>query len=309
MPYPHRRRLRRRHPSIHDRRSNESSVSAASEPFYDGSRSFGIDGSWIDGPNRPTPTTAALRRLQDKRAAPQSKPSRLDLEEAFGLIHEALESTHITTIPCLGRSSDTESRFSARDLPFMVFDDLDRKLFRSTLKGNVHLTWANLPQGVRGRTSRPGLRGRPRITIKLSLRVAKDRAATLGVLLHQMIHAYYLQSCGHKNKGVVGKGHDLRHKEEYENLRRSIKEHFLPGEKPVWDAANDLLPVEANVSYYPPEAGCSDCYYRSSCVKKVSVDRWRMAALALAIARSARRVASGSGGEGGSNDSSNRSAE
>jgi hypothetical protein len=309
MPYSHRRRLRHRHSSIHDRRSNERSASAASEPFYDGSRSFGIEGSWIDGPNRPTPSTAALRRLQDKRAAPQSKPSRFHLEEAFGLMHEALESTYITTIPCLGRSSDTGTHFSVRDLPFMVFDDLDKKLFRSTLKGNVYLTWASLPHGVRGRTSRPGLHGRPRITIKLSFRVAKDRAATIGVLLHQMIHAYYLQSCGHKNKGVVGKGHDLRHNEEFENLCRSIKEHFLPGEKPVWDAANDLLPVEADVSYYPPEAGCSDCYYRSSRIKKVKVDRWRIAAVALAIARSARRVASGSGGEGGSNDGNNRSAE
>jgi len=309
MTYPYRRRSRYHRSSFHDRHSNERPASAESEPFYDGSRSHGVEGSWIDGPNHPTPSAESLHRLQDKGAPPHSKPSRLDLEEAFGLMHEALQNTHITTIPCLARSSDWGSHFSGRDLPFMVFGDLDRKLFRSTLEGNVYLKWASLPRGVRGRTSRPGLDGRPRITIKLSHRVAKDRAATLGVLLHQMIHACYLQSCGHKNKGVIGKGHDLRHKEEFENLRRSIKEHFLPGEKPVWDAANDLLPVEAEVSYYRPEAGCSDCYYRYSKVKQVNVDRWRMAALALAIARSARRAASGSGSEGGLNDSNIRSQE
>ena len=303
---PRRHRVPHRH-----RRSDERYTAASSERFNDGGRSYGVQGSWVDGPDYPAPSAATLHRLQDKGAAPRSYPPRLDLEEAFGLAHEALEKSKVTTVPCINKSPRREIYYWKYDLPFMVFDDLDRKLFRSVLQGNVYLTWASLPRGVDARTSRAGLRGRPRITIELSHDIAEGRAATLGILLHQMIHAYYLQCCGHKNRGVDGKGHDLCHKEEFHNLRRSIREHFLPGESSVWEAANDLSPglSRKHLRSYVPEAGSSDCYCRSPQAKKKSVNRWRMYALALAIAKSARRAANDRGSDGSSEDGGNQSAQ
>lgn len=229
MSHSYGRRRSHHHPSHHGRRSNAHSLTANPQSFYDGSCSYGIQGSWINGPDYPGPNTTLLRQLQDKRAAPQSSASSMELREAFGLAHEALGNDKITTIPCLGRTSQQEVYYAKLNLPFMVFDDLDTMLFRSMLRGNVYLTWANLPTGLYARTSRPNLHGRPRITIELNLHLNRDRATVIGVLLHQMIHAYYLQCCGHKNKGVIVKGHDLRHREEFCNLRRSIREYFLPG--------------------------------------------------------------------------------
>lgn len=270
------------------------------ESIYDCGDSYGILGSWINGPHSSSPDSASLHNLQEKGAAPRSPPTRLDLEEAFGLAHEALENVKITTVPCLERNTG-RIHYSGYDLPFAVFNDLDTLFFRSRLKGNVYLTWARLPRGVYARTSRPGFHGTPRITIELSRYAANIRSATLGILLHQMIHAYYLQSCGHKNKGVAGKGHDLRHKEEFESLRVSIKEHFLPGENSVWTAAKDLLPGKPRVShrYYYPEAGRSDCYCRSSQLKQGEIDRWRTTALAFFMAKAAHQATSGRNSDGG----------
>lgn len=294
MSHSYGRRRSHRYPSHHGRRSNPHSSAANSESFYDGSCSYGIEGSWINGPDHPAPSFALLRQLQDKGAAPQSSPSCMELGEAFGLAHEALGNDKITAVPCLGKASWQEVYYAKLDLPFMVFDDLDRKLFRSMLRGNVYLTWASLPTGSHARTSRPNLNGRPRITIELNWQLRRNRAATLGVLLHQMIHAYYLQCCGHKNKGVIGRGHDLRHKEEFYNLSCSIREHFLPGESLVWDAAKNNFPRHTWISsrYYVPEAGCSNCYCKSITMKKRDLDQWRDSALALTIAKIARDAAS-----------------
>ena len=294
MPQSHGPHRSYRYSTHHGRRSNAHSTAANSESFYDGSCSYGIEGSWINGPDCPVPSTALLRQLQDKRAAPQCSASCMELGEAFGLAHEASGNDKITKIPCLDKTLKQEVYYAKLDLPFMVFDDLDKKLFRAVLKGNVYLTWARLPTGSHARTSRPNLHGRPRITIELNWHLSRNRAATLGVLLHQMIHAYYLQCCGHKNKGVVGRGHDLRHKEEFYNLRRSIREHFLPGESLVWDAAKNLLPGQTCISsrYYVPEAGCSDCYCKSLPIKRRDIDQWRVSALALTIAKIARGDAS-----------------
>lgn len=294
MPHSYGRRRSHRYLSHHGRRSDPHSSASNSESFYDGSCSYGIEGSWINGPDYPAPSTALLHQLQDKGAAPQSSPSCMELGEAFGLAHEAFGNNKITAVPCFGKDSWQEVYYAKLDLPFMVFDDLDKKLFRSMLRGNVYLTWANLPTGLHARTSRPNLHGRPRITIELNWHLSRNRAATLGVLLHQMIHAYYLQCCGHKNKGVIGRGHDLCHKEEFYNLSRSIREHFLPGETVVWDAAKNTFPRHTWISsrYYVPEAGCSNCYCKSTPTKKKDIDRWRYSALAFTIAKLARGAAS-----------------
>ena len=282
----------RSEPRHNYRRYDGRRIAAVSECFYDGSQSYGIQGSWINGLDSPTPSLAVLSNLQDEEASPRTPSPRMDLAEAFGLADEALEATKVTTVPCLGENSGSV-HYSAHDLPFMTFGDLDKKLFRSALCGNVYLTWARLPHGIFGRTSRLGLHGRRRITIKLSLHVADDRAATLGVLLHQMIHAYYLQCRGHKNKKAVRKGHDLRHREEFKSLRRTIKEHFLPGERHVWDAANDLDEMFGTAGrYHRPEAGCSDCHCRPSKVKNGDTEIWARTAITFVKAVAAQRAVS-----------------
>lgn len=254
--------------------------------------SYGTQGSWIDGPDHPAVSKEAVQQLQDKEATLRSSASHLDLEEAFTLADEALGEHKWTELPCLKQTQAGDVFYSYRDLPFMVFDALDERLFRSVLKGNVYICWAPLPGGIYGTTSRPGLNGSPRITIKLNSRAPKDPSVTLGALLHQMIHAYYLQCCGHKNKKVVGKGYNLSHGEGYHNLYRSIKDHFLPGEPPVWKVARISASGPHGVPryYYDPKPGVSNCGCYSFSPKKKEINQWRKTATTMAIAKSTQKA-------------------
>ena len=44
------------------------------------------------------------------------------------------------------------------------------------------------------------------------------------VLAHQMIHALFLQCCGHKNYGISGSGHALTHNYEYSAIALIIQD-------------------------------------------------------------------------------------
>ena len=159
-----------------------------SRPIHKGPESTESDakGSWIHGPDESGPSSEEIENLYDEGAQPAKPHERLELEEAFGLLALALEDTKLTYLPCL--DPGREHSYSRRNLPFVVFNDLDQMLFRSMLKGNVYLIWAKLPPGMDGRTSRSGLKGRPRTMIELSAQVGQSRshAYILHVLLHQM---------------------------------------------------------------------------------------------------------------------------
>ena len=144
------------------------------------------EGSWIMGKDQPEPSRDELENLRERNATPAKSHLQLETNEAFGLAYQALDDVNITRVPCLDR--DKRLVYKARYLPLMVFNELDKLLFRSVLKGNVFLTLATLPPGIYARTSRPGLHDRPRISIELSPAILRERRNyVLGTLLHQMI--------------------------------------------------------------------------------------------------------------------------
>ena len=161
---------------MHSRPIHEGPGPIASEP----------KGSWIYGPDESGPSLEEIENFLDKEAQPAEPHQRLEPEEAYGLLAHALEDTKLTYLPCT--DPRRERSYSRKSLPFMVFNDLDQMLFRSMLKGNVYMIWARLPPGMDGRTSRPGLKGRPRTMIELSASARDTRSRTymLHVLLHQM---------------------------------------------------------------------------------------------------------------------------
>ena len=110
------------------------------------------------------------------------------------------------------------------ELPFMVFNQLDEELFRSVLRGNVYLAWSSRLSYYRkaitfkqGKNQNPK---NPRITIKLSTRLRDegDRMEVVATLIHQMIHAYYLQCCGFQDNDVQKPGYNLGHGFEFQGL-------------------------------------------------------------------------------------------
>lgn len=185
--------------------------------------------SWLDGSRVRGPSREALELLTDPTAKPSSKCPSLDTQEAFGKAHERLKGYSRTETVCTDHRH--KSYHDKWWLPFMIFDELDKELFCSVLKGNVYVKWSESPPGVYAATSRADLKS-PRITIELSkLLLENSRVTILATLLHQMIHAYYLQCCGYKDEGVEGVGHDLHHGLEFDVLARNIKEGFLPNMK------------------------------------------------------------------------------
>jgi hypothetical protein len=93
--------------------------------------------------------------------------------------------------------------------PFLIFDSFDRTIFQGKLKGMVYLKWRTLSDNSPGVTSAPDVRD-PRICIELNIRPFEERGADiedlLDVLIHQMIHAYFLVCCGKQTKGTTQDG-------------------------------------------------------------------------------------------------------
>ena len=95
--------------------------------------------------------------------------------------------------------------------PYIIFDALDRAIFGGKLNGMVYLRWKAQVSCACGTTSAPGvLPGIPRICVELNRTPFEDGCADLDelldVLIHQMIHAFFLVACGAQPKGAKQDG-------------------------------------------------------------------------------------------------------
>ena len=197
-------------------------------------------GSWLDGLPYPEPDQDSIQVLKNADAQPACSNLHLSTEEAFGRAYQAIENYRRSKVACLAPGK--RNMYPARKLPFMVFDQLDRELFRSVLKGNVHLGWStHLPDGIYARTSK-GHRNEPRITICLSKSLSEaPRVYIFCTLVHQMIHAYFLQCCGCQAQDGGSGGHDLCHGPEFRALLLTIDRRCsLNGYHTLLHLATDL---------------------------------------------------------------------
>lgn len=256
-------------------------------------------GSWLDGSRASAPTKEDVNKLLDKKASPAEPCLGLTDQEAYGLAHEALENYRRTRVVCL--APEKRALYERKHLPRMVFDQLDKELFRSVLKGNILLqavSGRELPPGIYAMTTKADSRRNSRITITLSkdLLIQETRASILVTLIHQMIHAYYLQCCGYRNKEGDASGHDLKHGLEFEALLSLISEHCSIANYPRNINLRKLQsPLEAWLAAHPArlgphtpdpkvDAGNSNCYchqWRSNPILEIDCKNWRNKALAI----------------------------
>lgn len=217
-------------------------------------------------PSRP-PSRDSIAQLEDITAKPISPASHETTKEAFVLTANIIKRFASSGVALLKppRSHSYNEWF----LPFLVFNELDRKLFRSKLKGNVCLEWSRLYDSVPGRTTRAGLK-HPRITIELSEKLADtNEEGVVTALLHQMIHAYYLQCCGYQSEGLTRTGYDLAHGPEFLALKALIDYCYFqksrgPGSPPLYSWNPLDIPMLSGRGRRPfgyPEyrPGSSDC--------------------------------------------------
>ena len=167
------------------------------------------------------------------RNIPERKQLGLKESEAARLAINALEGYHRTHVAAL--SAHSHMQYPRRHLPFHMFDELDKALFRGVLKGHVRLRWSDLEHRhnvhLHGMTSRAG-RLDTRITIELPRGLLHQRgfpkAYILASLIHHMTHAYFLVCCGFRNGDVNNDMHDLGHGLAYSSLLHKIQEVFIP---------------------------------------------------------------------------------
>ncbi|KAK0308290.1 hypothetical protein LTR01_004917 [Friedmanniomyces endolithicus] len=97
------------------------------------------------------------------------------------------------------------------DTPFFIFEYLNTALFGGKLRGMVHLKWKALASTSPGTTSAAGVvPGVTRICIELNKTPFEDGDGEIDELLdsliHHMIHAYFLVTCGAQKKGAQQDG-------------------------------------------------------------------------------------------------------
>ncbi|TKA79640.1 hypothetical protein B0A55_03447 [Friedmanniomyces simplex] len=97
------------------------------------------------------------------------------------------------------------------ETPFLVFEYLNTALFGGKLRGMVHVRWKALASNSPGTTSAAGVvPGVTRICIELNRTPFQDGDGEidelLDALIHQMIHAYFLVTCGAQKKGAQQDG-------------------------------------------------------------------------------------------------------
>ncbi|KAL8717013.1 MAG: hypothetical protein Q9225_005712 [Loekoesia sp. 1 TL-2023] len=238
--------------------------------------------SWLDGRGRPGPTSRDYAVLQSITASPKDRTSGLSVEEAFTLAEKALEGRVRKWIKCVFKNSAPMTSAQKRKLPFQIFDELDKEFFRSVLKGNVSLGWLELPSGILSRTIRAGQKRNPRIRIELSPLLGLDgtRCDVLAALIHQMVHAYYLQCCGYRDRGFGGKGHDLEHEQPFHALLKCVSEHCEPLRQHL--SADLWASRRYNRGQRPcdPASGISSCYNRDTRFNSIDIEDWRNVAIA-----------------------------
>ena len=233
--------------------------------------------SWLDGKETLGPTSKDVSVLQSTTAPAKGPSLGLSVEEAFARAEQALSGHTRKQIVCITNASKPLNQTLKRKLPYKVFNELDKEFFLSVLRGNVSLGWSDLPDGILSQTSRPGYRGNPRIRIDLSPSLAQYGYGIdiFSALIHQMVHAYYLQCCGYRDRFLTGTGHDLEHEEPFYALLKCVGEHFKPLQRAL--AGHLFVPHGKIWSHYTPSpsAGVSCCYIHGSQFNDVDIQNWR----------------------------------
>lgn len=212
-------------------------------------------GSWLDGPHVPGPSKESIQALKCRDVEETSSSPKIGVQEAFGLACKALEGYHREVIVCINQSK--WGIYHQEDLPFMVFDQLDKELFRSVLKGRVYLSWARCPQAVTKRAEEDS-----KIIIELPewFKVEANSISILATLVHQMVHAYFLQCCGYQDKDVRGPAYNLGHGFEFKGLLRLIG-NCCPesASRYLWEPLPQPRGYSDRFWQSQPQAGRSNC--------------------------------------------------
>ena len=131
-------------------------------------------------------------------------------------------------------------QYAIYDFLIKIFNDLDTVIFHNNLRRRVYLCWKYLsdtdpevqanPNAVLWAQANPaGFRGQQRIAIELNLQAPwglMSRQDTVGVLVHEMLHAWYMVHCGIPNDVVLTADMDTHHGYYFHSARMYIEQNY-----------------------------------------------------------------------------------
>jgi hypothetical protein len=141
-------------------------------------------------------------------------------------------------VTAIGKIREKAHRSSRWNIPFQTFDSLNDILFAGRLKDAIYLQFADLGPYLSGTTCNPGegLDSRvSRISIFLNSMLHKDAHPDeiLASLIHQMIHAYFIVTCGPQLPDETKYGR-LSHGMHFGKIMFTIKElSAVAGRQPL----------------------------------------------------------------------------
>ncbi|KAF2251546.1 hypothetical protein BU26DRAFT_397448, partial [Trematosphaeria pertusa] len=135
------------------------------------------------------------------------------------------------------RSAGFEREGHSKEIPYRVFNKLDETLFAGHLKNAVYLDIGSLGSDVSGATHSQGWGLNPnvkRISIILNSDVLQHASSRdiVAVLIHHMIHAYFLVACGPQQEKEVEYGR-LTHGLHFGKIMMTIKKLSSAHRKPL----------------------------------------------------------------------------
>ncbi|KAK3058989.1 hypothetical protein LTR09_000555 [Extremus antarcticus] len=264
-------------------------------------------------------TERAARELQDKTV---ERPGDLGWPPEFATAwcyrFVADNETEIVDAIDRIRGMDTPKK----DLPYLIFNWLDKVLFDGKLHGSVHLEWKDLTSAACGRTSASNVvPGIARVSIELnSLPFRESRCSTdaiLDVLIHQMIHAFFLVCCGaqpteEKSDGRLSDGVQFGViLDTIQEISQQCREGRLPlifyahkrrqclerqkqwrngdiyGPRPPYGGRSSERFISLNpygrATSAPPEDGQTHCSHNNRHISEAQIKNWQVERFASAI--------------------------
>jgi hypothetical protein len=282
-------------PSLYDDRLLSGLAYAGSPPCYsdsepDSSPRRQLSRSYL-------PPSSAVVRLQD----PHIKCDRnlgWNIDWAVAFIVDHLDNKNIDAAESLRniriKAATLERDGFAEDIPYRIFDRLNDTLFAGYLKNTVYLSSSSLGPSVSGATYTQNwgpVTSVPRISIILNsdvLNYARSRDI-VALLIHQMIHAYFLVACGPQKEDQVSYGR-LSHGYHFGKIMSCIKTLSAAHGRELTslDYGHDLdalayyddkIPRHRNTlsSWSSAEREkwyCSHCYSNTPSILLSSLEKW-----------------------------------
>jgi len=245
----------------------------------------------------PRPLPAVAVRLQDPRLRCE-KNLGWSIDWAVAFIVEFLDkknspdaAAHLKSIRI--RAANIERNGRLKDIPYRIFNKLDELLFAGHLKNAIFLDIRHLDSEVSGATHSQGWSLDPKVkraSIILNgdlLQRARSRDI-VAVLIHHMIHAYFLIACGPQDQKEVEYGR-LSHGLHFGKIMATIKSlsavhgnplnaldfgHTLGGSFSFYDDYDHLQRKRSPRHEGKDKWYCSHCFFDVDGLSSGEIDEW-----------------------------------